>query len=86
MPNTQIRITKTDEMEKVLNFFYRKFPLLEDSEIVKMTLSIVYNDMKEKSDWLTEEEEEGVGQSLKDLKEGKGFQGTAKEVVKWLKK
>jgi len=40
----------------------------------------------EKSDWLTEEEEEGVEQSLKDLKEGKGFQGTAKEVVKWLKK
>jgi len=45
-----------------------------------------WNLKSEKSDWLTEEEEEGVEQSLKDLKEGKGFQGTAKEVVKWLKK
>lgn len=79
----QIRITKNEEMEKVLDFFHQKYPLLEDNEIVKMTLSIVYTDMQS-NDWLTEEEEKNVGISLQELKQGKGFKGTAKEVIKWL--
>lgn len=80
---SQIRITKTEEMQEVLDYFNSKYPLLDDSEIVKMTLSMVYNDMKQNDIYhLSPEEEKAVGESIK---EGRCFQGNVDEAIEWLK-
>ena len=83
----QIRLTKTPEIKKVLDQLHQQYPLLNDAEIIKFSLSIAYQQMRSDNNyWLTDEEEEGVGISLKQLEEGKGFKGSAEEVIEWLNK
>lgn len=77
----QIRINRSQEVENVLSFLKTKYTLLDESEIVKLALSDLFNNqMKDiKLDnplhpyysKLTPEEEIGVVQSKKDIKASK---------------
>lgn len=40
----QIRLTKTPEIERVLSFLQRKYPVMSEAEIIKMILSERYHE------------------------------------------
>ncbi|MDF2379349.1 MAG: hypothetical protein P1V18_03965 [Candidatus Gracilibacteria bacterium] len=82
---SQVRITKTPELTKVLDVLQQEYPLLNDAEIIKFSLSLAYKQIQPDHYWMTPEEEEGVGKALQELKEGKGFSGTVEEAITWLK-
>ena len=82
---SQVRITKTPELKSVLDALQKEYPLLNDAEIIKFSLSLAYKQIQPDYYRLSEEEEQGVGQALKELKEGKGFHGNVEDAIKWLK-
>ena len=43
---SQIRITKTPELESILSYLRSKWRLMDDVEIVKMALSFLYGQTK----------------------------------------
>ena len=47
---SQIRITKTPELESILTYLRSKWVLMDDVEIVKMALSFLYDQTKIDSD------------------------------------
>jgi hypothetical protein len=44
----QIRVTRTKEIDEVLEYLKMKFSLLNESELVKLVLSKFYNEIKSK--------------------------------------
>ena len=74
---TQIRINKSTEIERIINFLKTQFVLLDDSELVKLALSELYNQRKSRISLddpnhpyyniLTPEEMAGVQKSKKDI-------------------
>ena len=81
----QIRITKTPQMQQILEFMKNEFPLFSESDIVKLSLSKTYNQLKaEKLYYLTPEGEKGLDIGVKEIEQGKGFTGTAEESIEWL--
>lgn len=42
----QIRITKTPEIQEALDLLHQEYPLLDDSELVKVTISQSVNKLK----------------------------------------
>jgi hypothetical protein len=69
---SQIRITKTTELDTVLNFLKSKWPLMDEVEIVKMAISRFYQEQKvDFSDlpveYLDEEQSVGIGISKKQI-------------------
>jgi hypothetical protein len=94
---TQIRINKTKEVSSVLKQLKKQYTLLDDSELIKLALSELYNRTISDNlqlddprhpyhDKLTPEEEGGVKQSLKDLKAGKTIElKTAQDIKNFAK-
>jgi len=46
---SQIRITKTSEIENILNFLKTRWPLMDEVELVKMSISKFYQEQKKES-------------------------------------
>lgn len=60
----QVRLTKTEELERVLSYLKNKYRLLSEAEIIKLALSEKYNrDLKPVE---KEESEEGKQQKLQE--------------------
>lgn len=71
LPMSTIRLTKTKEMERVLNEIRKFLPLLEDSEIIKIALSSYYFDLTNMPTRMaTPEEEEAILEGRKDIENG----------------
>ncbi len=85
---SQIRITKTQEIEEILKILKRRFRLLSDAEIIKMILSkFYYEETHDKGvRFMTREEEQSVGMSMEEIREDKSFKGNAKEAMEWIRK
>ena len=69
-----IRLQKTDQVQHILNVLRAlKFPLLDDTEIIKAVVSEYYSDLQPKhlpSRMATEEEEKGIKEGRKAIKKG----------------
>ncbi|MFM7854128.1 MAG: hypothetical protein ACKO96_19950, partial [Flammeovirgaceae bacterium] len=73
----QIRINKSTEIERIINFLQTQFVLLDDAELVKLALSELYNQRKPQIpldnpnhpyyNILTPEETTGVQKSKQDI-------------------
>ncbi len=61
----QIRITKTPQIQQALDIMQRQYPLLDDSELIKVSLSKTITE-----DSLTDEEKYGISQSKQDIQNG----------------
>lgn len=70
-PMSTIRLTKTKEMEKILNEIRRFYPLLDDAEIIKMIISRYYFDHHLPVRPATPEEEEAIAEARKDFEAGR---------------
>lgn len=47
MSYSQVRLNKTQEIQETINFLKGKLKLLNDSEIIKLALSKLYNEYKD---------------------------------------
>lgn len=65
-----IRLTKTKEMEKILNGIKQKFPLLDDAEIIKMIISRYYFDHHLPVRQATPAEEKAIAEGIVAFKKG----------------
>lgn len=70
LPMSIIRLTKTKEMEKILNEIRRFYPLLDDAEIIKMIISRYYFDHHLPVRPATPEEEEAIAEGMEAMKKG----------------
>jgi hypothetical protein len=69
---SQIRVNKTPEIEKVLQFFRSKYRVLSEAEIIKVALAEKYSrEMNEDIPMVDEETEKMIGKSLDDIKHGR---------------
>lgn len=74
-PMSQIRITKTAELESILKFLKNKWPLMNEVEIVKMAISNFFNQEKDDFsnlpvEYLNMEDSLSLEESRKDMREG----------------
>lgn len=86
MSQTQIRLTRTPDIDKVLSFLRSKYQLLSEAEIIKVALSEKYNQTVQENEEPNEYLIKAMKQAEKDRKQGKAspiFQ-TGEEAVKWL--
>lgn len=77
MPTPQIRVSRTKEIERILDVLKGYFVLLSEAEIVKLALSHLYRKQEEERirQWeaslpfmeLTDEEQESLTEGIKDL-------------------
>lgn len=66
-----IRLTKTVELERILNEIKQSYPLLDDVEIIKMIISKYYFDHHLPARQATPEEEESIAEAQKDFEAGR---------------
>ncbi len=71
LPMSTIRLTKTVEMEQILNEIKQSFPLLDDGEIIRMVLSRYYAEHYLPMRQATPEEEEAISEAMDDFKKGR---------------
>jgi len=65
-----IRLAKTIELEHILRSIRATYPLLDDSEIIKMIISKYYTDYHMPTRQATLEEDEAIAEGLEDMKNG----------------
>jgi hypothetical protein len=70
---SQIRITKTDELEEILKSLKSQWPLMDEVEIVKMAISYFFRNQSQnqKIELLSEHESQGIYTSLDQIKQGR---------------
>ncbi len=96
MPPTQIRINKTKELSDVLQMLRDQYLLLNDAELVKLSLSMMYALSQKQTQmlWtvslpvttLSEKEQVSLSQGLKGLKKQQGQSMTADQVMQAMAK
>ncbi len=72
--SSQIRITKTTELEKVLNYLRAKWVLMDEVEIVKMAINEFWmnsQNLSQNHELIQDNDPLGTVQSIRDLKDGK---------------
>jgi hypothetical protein len=71
---SQIRITKTTELDKILAELKLFWPLLDETEIIEMAVSKFYFDQingEEESEYLNEAQSKGITQSRLQIRDGR---------------
>ena len=73
---SQIRITKTIELEEILSYLRLKWPLMDEVEIVKMAISSFFQQKKSEFthfliEYLDENQSHGIGPSRLQAKQWK---------------
>lgn len=88
MSQTQIRLTRTPDIDKVLSFLRSKYQLLSEAEIIKVALSEKYKQEVKENEEPSEYLIKAMKQAEKDWKAGKGSPifKTGEESVAWLEK
>lgn len=83
---SQIRLQRTTEIDQVLIFLQKRYPLLSDAEIIKVALSEIYK--KEQEEKPSEYLKRMIRQGRKDYKAGKASPGfdNAKDAIAYLDK
>jgi hypothetical protein len=84
---SQIRITKTVELEEVLTYLRARWPLMDEVEIVKMAISRFFLEQKEELDslpveYLTDKQAEGIGISREQIKQGQSAKYNSAKFLK----
>jgi len=70
---SQIRLTKTTEIKKILEYLKNKWYAMDEVEIFKMAISKLYQDelnSDESIEKLSEQESIGINQSRKQIEKG----------------
>jgi len=93
----QIRLTKNAEIEKVLEYLKTVYPLLSETEILKLSLSQTYTFLLQTSNqvnaskipfnnqpFLSEETQQNIIKSKQDISKNSSFTGSADQVFNWL--
>ena len=79
---SQIRLTKTEEIDAVLSYLRRRYPLLSEAEIIKMVLSEKYHETVRKTmdeDMHQHEEQKLEQMLLEGIRSERGMQVGSKE-------
>ncbi len=81
MPSVQIRINKTKELSTVLDALRARYHLLNDAELIKLALSLAYEQIERqrRDAWiaslpvmeLSDEEQASLTEGIKSLEQGK---------------
>ena len=93
----QIRLTKNAEIEKVLEYLKTVYPLLSETEILKLSLSQTYTFLLQTNNqtsvssipfhtqpFLSEEIQQNIAKSKQDISQHNSVAGNAEQVFHWL--
>jgi len=93
----QIRLTKNAEIEKVLEYLKTVYPLLSETEILKLSLSQTYTFLTQTNNqanlskipfsnqpFLSQEIQQNIAKSKQDIAQNNSFTGSAEQVFNWL--
>ena len=83
---SQIRINKTEEIEKVLAFLQSRYQVLSEAEIIKVALAEKFKKEIGELEMVDEETEKLIGKALEEYKKGKFTElKTDADIDKYLK-